>query len=106
MKQLVPLALAAALAACTTSGADLRSRPVVAVYPSHRAPADIAACLAESVQMIGAPSVYRSGADTVVSFRQAMATTALFIIAPDGTTSVHRVNRLVPHRAAAARCIQ
>jgi hypothetical protein len=106
-KSVIASALAGiGLAGCnTTSTADLRQqRPIEATFESRRPPEQIAQCLAENLGELGAPSIYAAGRDTVVSFHKSGNTMALFSIAPDGTTSVRRVNALIWYRAKVAGC--
>lgn len=98
-----PLVLLA-LAGCTTTASDLRTRDPISTFTTTKPAAVVAQCLGESVSSIGAPSIFQGPTETTVTFVQRDATTLFITISPDGQGKVWRVNGLIKYRDAIARC--
>jgi hypothetical protein len=105
MRSIVILAVVPLAACATTSTADLRQLPVAGTYKSAKAPDVLAACLADNMNKWGAPSVYKAGDETTVSFTSEGNTMLLFTIRPGSTIEVRRATGLVTYKEKTEACL-
>lgn len=102
MRPLILIALA--LAGCTTTATDLRGQAAKEIFQTSKPAADVAACLAEHIVHVGAPTVTTTAEGSSVFFTQMAATTALITINRAGRIEVRTVNGLIPYRDAMLAC--